>query len=190
MDGYQATAEIRRREGPARRTPIVGLTASAMVGDREKALDAGMDDYLTKPITPEGLDVTLRRWIGRIRVPEEPSSARPVQPGVLVELAASTPPGFVEELVDVFLRSTAERLAGLRQAAARGDVRAFLKTIHDLRGAAGTVGATRMQELCARIEEGGELGLAGGGARLLDALDAEFASAQEALAGQRRRVAG
>jgi CheY-like chemotaxis protein len=187
MDGYQATGEIRRHEGPARRTPIIGLTASAMVGDREKALAAGMDDYLTKPITPEGLDLTLRRWIGPARPPAAPAS-QPVNPEVLRELAAATQPGFVEELVEVFLKTSADRLAALREADARKDVRGFLRIVHDLRGAAGTVGAVRMQELCGRIEEAGEAGLAEGGARLLEALEADFAGAREALTAGRSRA--
>lgn len=67
MDGYDATRAIREREaacdGEIRRIPIVALTAHAMEGDREICLEAGMDDYLSKPYKPDQLSVVLARWL-------------------------------------------------------------------------------------------------------------------------------
>jgi signal transduction histidine kinase/CheY-like chemotaxis protein len=63
MEGYEATRRIRERQVGRQRTPIIALTAHAMVGDREKCLDCGMDDYLSKPLQPAALQAVLKKWL-------------------------------------------------------------------------------------------------------------------------------
>jgi hypothetical protein len=82
LDGYAATRELRRREGPGTHTPVIALTASAMASDRDRCLEAGMDDYLSKPVWEDHLAAALRRLL-----PAGPESA--TSPDVR---AADTPP--------------------------------------------------------------------------------------------------
>ncbi|WP_164519648.1 response regulator, partial [Nocardioides ferulae] len=62
MDGYEATARIRA-DHRLRRLPVIAMTAAAVDGDRERCLDAGMDDYISKPVDPDDLQTTLDRWL-------------------------------------------------------------------------------------------------------------------------------
>jgi PAS domain S-box-containing protein len=69
MDGYDATAELRRQERPDQHVPIIAMTAGALAEDRQRCLAAGMDDYLAKPIDPHQLRATLIRWVAETRTP-------------------------------------------------------------------------------------------------------------------------
>ncbi len=62
LDGYDATKQIRISENGSKRTPIVAITANALSGDREKCIDAGMDDYVSKPIKGENIEIILKKY--------------------------------------------------------------------------------------------------------------------------------
>jgi PAS domain S-box-containing protein len=90
MDGYTATGELRRREAGDRHTPIIAMTASVQLSDHERCLEAGMDDYLGKPVDPDDLEAALLRWTGGpgaagpVAATEAPQVSRPAQRRVLV----------------------------------------------------------------------------------------------------------
>jgi signal transduction histidine kinase/CheY-like chemotaxis protein len=73
MDGYAATTALRQRGGAPSETPVIAMTASAMKADRDHCIAAGMDDYISKPITSEGLDTVLAHWT--VSTPQVPSLA-------------------------------------------------------------------------------------------------------------------
>jgi signal transduction histidine kinase/CheY-like chemotaxis protein len=182
MDGFTATAEIRRREGAERHIPIIALTASALVGEREKCLAAGMDDYITKPVTGDVLDRVLRRWLPSPSAPAQPvrgdtsdggeSGAAGAQ-AVLARLRAlgEGDSGFVVKFVRRFVEDTAAQLAALEAAVAQQDCDAARRIAHGLKGACSNLGAVRMAEMCAQLEaqaREGSIAGADGEVRLLE----------------------
>jgi two-component system sensor histidine kinase/response regulator len=164
MDGDQATAEIRRREGTARHTPIIAMTAAALQGDRERCLAAGMDDYLAKPVLVADVQAVLSRWLGGAVT--TPKVAGPVDwaesagdvfdPDRLAELGELDSSGngsaLFGTLVDCFLASGPADLADLRAAIQRGDATAVDQIAHRLKGAAGTLGGAGLVRLCQELE--------------------------------------
>jgi DNA-binding response OmpR family regulator len=82
MDGFDAARQIRHRDGSTRQTPVIAVTADAMPDCRERCLEAGMNDYITKPVKAEALDLALSRWL-------PPEQTEPVVDNQAVQSAQS-----------------------------------------------------------------------------------------------------
>ena len=197
MDGYEATANIRRdEEGLSRRTVIIAMTAHALEGEREKCLDAGMDDYLSKPVKSDVLRLKLERWtkpVGRSgkgsHAGSEPAlHARTsvIDQAQLASLRAIQQPGepdFVTELIDLFLHEAASDFQVLRDALLRVDALEIQRVAHRLKGSSANMGATQMAALSEELESKDP---AKDASELLAQLENEFELVREALKAERK----
>jgi len=180
MNGYEATAEIRHREAPGTRLPIIALTASAIKGDEERCLAAGMDAYVTKPVTVDTLGGVLRRLI--VGTPARPG-ADVLDPSTLDALRdlGRDFPSLLTELADAFIGGASEQLAVLHGAVASSDYSAAARAAHQLRGSCAAVGATGMAAIAEEIEEAAKANRPGGLAAPVARMDRSFDEAREAL---------
>jgi len=200
MDGYEATAEIRRREeGSPRHTPIIAMTANALAGDREKALEAGMDDYLAKPVRPAKLNAVLERWVPPIEgtpetTGESPEGAgnghappeSPMDPAVVDSLRELGGDDMLADLVELFLEDAEPRLAALGEAVKADDASAVERVAHSLKGSSGNMGAHGMSRLAAELQYIGASGDLSKAPESLRSLEAEFERVRPALAALAR----
>ena len=188
LDGYQATQKIRQleqqnavetdgRQQPARRLPVVALTAHLSPADQAQGLESGMDDYVSKPFSLQTLHGVLGRWLGEHRLesvappvsPPSVSRARnatdegPISERVLertLELDRIKDGGVFARVVSAFLAEAPATLADLRTAAREGDARGMVRSAHALRSASLNVGAESMATLCKEVESLGKSGKA------------------------------
>ncbi|HLH66624.1 MAG TPA: ATP-binding protein [Solirubrobacteraceae bacterium] len=187
LDGYAAAREIRAREQrTGGRVPIIALTAHALEGDRQRCLQAGMDDYLAKPLRLHTLQALIERR------PQLRACRTAPRPADLLDPAALSQIGDAQTeaaLAVMFLDQAAERVPALRGAIEQGDAELVHELAHGLAGSAATVGATRLTKLSRRLCElasRGELSRAAGvQAELADAL-----GATSAVLGAYARAAG
>jgi CheY-like chemotaxis protein len=177
VDGFDATREIRRREGDGPHVPIVALTANALRGDRERCLAAGMDGYIAKPTDLGSLERARARHAppaadSRPGAPEEGGRASLVDQRALKNLKAleRDGPGFLAVLVREFDEGFRERLGDLQLAVRENDGAALRGAAHCIKGSAGIVGAEGMASLCRRLEFLAEEGLAAGADPLIASL--------------------
>ena len=175
MDGYEASLQIRALASDRARIPIVALTANALSEDRRRCIDAGMDDYLPKPVTGPALGAMLTRHLG-VEPVSEPAPAAPApatacalpaavavpesvpiafDPAVLAslaEMADGAEPGFAEEIRQLFEDDARGKLDEVARAFRAGDRATVQRQMHSLRSASAQVGALELAALAGSIE--------------------------------------
>jgi len=195
LDGYAATRrwrELEQERKSEHRLPIVAMTANAMAGDRQKCLDAGMDDYLAKPVTRGDLERCIERWRGAsLNVPE---TVPPVE-----QLASRSPPvlnngvldelrevlgGEVDKIIAVYLEDAPRLIAQLERAAVSNDPIALRVAAHTLKSSSANVGATTLSEAARDLEHGARDGTLSQPANAVARIVGEFAQVRAALQGR------
>jgi PAS domain S-box-containing protein len=174
MDGYEATRLLREREmasGSGAHTPVTALTAHASIGERDKCLSAGMDDYLSKPASRADLAAVLARWLGEPFIPEaarivldhtvEREGFSPAEQGAegsacwdeaLALKRLDDDHDLLAEMIDLFLEETPKQLAELEAALSRSDLVALADAAHTIKGMAGHFCAENIISLAVRLE--------------------------------------
>ena len=198
MDGLEATRHIRDPKSAVKRhdIPIIAMTAHAMQGDRERCLDAGMNDYLTKPVSPQALADALERWLPR---DDAAALAQPATgPGEASPAAVRTSEvpvfdraGMLARLMDDedlarvvaegFLADAPKQVEALRDALGAGDGPAASRQAHTLKGASAAVGGEALRAVAFEMEQAANGGdLAAVAARLPD-LESQLALLSDAM---------
>ena len=167
MDGYEVSSTIRKsEEGSGKRVPIIAMTANAMVGDREKCITAGMDDYVTKPINNDRMMEVMIKWLGSIpNMPTQKAGTSASRIQTLDPAAFGAPVDmdhlreyFSDEeeksmIIGMFQRVTEESLGIMTINSGDGENEDWKRAAHKLKGSAGNFGANYMKECCAQAEQ-------------------------------------
>ncbi len=167
MDGFEATQIVRQQEGQQRHTPIVAMTALAMTGDEKRCIEAGMDGYLSKPVSLDALKRIMERFVPRKEVESIPeahfaANGAPRDATTLVRAAINAQrlldvtegdKELVRELVSTFVLDARTRIETLHSAIETGAREDLFRIAHTIKGASGSIGAIAMQECAATLEQ-------------------------------------
>jgi HPt (histidine-containing phosphotransfer) domain-containing protein len=198
MAGFEATRRIRDPRSavlnPA--IPIIAMTAHAMQGDRERCLEAGMGDYVTKPVSPEALAEALDRWLPRedavppAHAPSGPGAAVPANAGG-AEAPVFDEAGMMARLmddqdlarivVDGFLEDAPRLIEALRNCLGAGDASGAIRQAHTIKGASATVGGEAMRAVALEMEKAAIAGDFAAVTARLPALESELGRLREAM---------
>jgi len=193
LDGLAATGRIREIDGERSQIPIIAMTASAMYGDAERCIQAGMDYYVAKPVKAQVLIAAVEKWIGRkhgdisesqmVPIYRAPNAGESLDEKILDELRsyAGDEPGLLAELGQAFIEGAARRIGDLYRGQREGNVDLMLEAAHTLKGSAGTLGATQLQEMSRELEDMVREHGTGHGTADLDRIAAELDRVHAAL---------
>jgi PAS domain S-box-containing protein len=207
LDGFAATSAIRTMEGTHKHTVVIAMASQALSGDKKKFQVAGMDDYITTPITPGDLETVVNRWDGKGNGKEsgrghdngngngnetaspapEPAVAVAEEPAIdnarLDELAelGDEDTQWLGAILDKFNEDASSRIIKLMMASETGDPVLLSQTAHTLKGSCGNIGAIQMALLAQRLQALGKTGSVDGASDLVRALEAEFTRVKSAL---------
>ncbi|APR86528.1 Signal transduction histidine kinase [Minicystis rosea] len=182
MDGYAATRAIRALPGAAREIPILAVTAHALAGERAKVLDAGMNDYLTKPFTLEQLGAAMSRWIDAPETEGVEAAARRAEKSAGAAVVLDPEVERSARVRQIFLGQLDRFPSALRETIARADTGAVRADAHKFAGGCVMVGAVAMTALCREVEASPE-----SAAALLPAIEAAAVSLRAALEAESQR---
>jgi len=199
MDGYEAAKKIRERERQSntRRIPIIALTANAMNHDREKCLNAGMDDYLSKPYGRLQMRDILNRWLSQ-RAPmqaqaEAFAGAAPATVAQVLDrnaldtlraLQTNDRPDLLERVINLYLTESPKLIQRMKQAAAANDLPEIARATHTLRSSSANLGAMGLTRLCQDLEASARLAAAEEARKQLAEVETEYGSVHIALTAE------
>jgi signal transduction histidine kinase/HPt (histidine-containing phosphotransfer) domain-containing protein len=196
MDGLEAARQICRRWPAEKRPRIIAMTGNALRGDREKCLEAGMDDYISKPVRIGELQTALERWGSSRRKPDTAFLSRAqslaaeylIDQALIAELREMPPMdgvNMLQELIDLFLEGAPQRIAQLSQCLK--DPPNLIFHAHALKSMSLNLGAKRLVELSHKLEELGRAGQLEAAPALLQELQSAFAQTKTHLLPLRNR---
>jgi len=191
MDGLEAARRICQQWTAEKRPRMIAMTGNAFLGDREKCLEAGMDDYISKPVRVGELQAALERWGARIVKKTDTTfftkqgiTTTLLDQTLISELRGMPPAGgatMLKELITLFFEHAPERIAQINQFL--GDPQKMAFHAHALKSMSLNLGANRIAQLCQKLEEMAHSGNEESLTRLAQELDRTFRMTQKELRG-------
>lgn len=154
MDGFEASGRIRAHEKKydLERTPIVAFTANAMEGDRERCLDAGMDDYMAKPVKEEVMEAILSKWLADKVSGTQPETPVSVIDQDVLESLKQLTDGQHIDIIESYLEFARDAIAQIGKAVAEQDVNTVRNQAHALKASSKQLGAMQLGDLASELE--------------------------------------